>query len=172
VLIHFDSTLPGACPLSEAQSRALLQFCRRLGAATFTVNFLYVKGEDSEQAAKNFYQRLSAFSAGDRVLENICGEGFQRQECWVLTDESIDTIMTETVGNLFAYNVLYLPEDWLFYVGDAVLLQVVSHEQEATLRLPDDRYAEFTRLGIQFEEGQPRWSTLPESPTGSADLFL
>ena len=81
MLIHFDSTLPGACPLSEAQGRALLQFCRRVGSATFTVNFLYVKGEDSEQSAKNFFQRLSVFSDGERVLENICGEGFRRQEC-------------------------------------------------------------------------------------------
>jgi len=164
VLIHFDSTLPGACPLSEAQGRALLQFCRRLGAATFTVNFLFVKGEDSEQAMENFYRRLSVFSAGERVLESIYGEGSRRQECWVLTAESTDFIMTETAGNLFAYNVLYLPEDWLFYVGDAVLLQVVSHEQEATLRLPNDQYGEFTRLGIPHKEGQPRWSTLPESP--------
>ena len=82
----------------------------------------------------------------------------------MLTAESTDFIMTETAGNLFAYNVLYLPEDWLFYVGDAVLLQVVSHEQEATLRLPNDQYGEFTRLGIPHKEGQPRWSTLPESP--------
>jgi hypothetical protein len=142
----------------------LLQFCRRVGAATFTVNFLYVKGENSERAANDFFQRLSAFLAGERVLENIYGEGFRRQECWVLTDESIDAILTETAGNLFAYEVLCLPEDWVFYVGDAILLQIVSHEQEATLRLSDAQYAEFAELGIPHKPGQPQWSYLPESP--------
>ena len=163
MLIHFDSSLPGF-PLSEVQGRALLQFCRRAGAATFTVNFLYVKGDDSEQAAKNFFQRLSPFSAGEKVLENIYGDGFRRQECWVLTDESIEAILTETTGNLLSYNVLCLPEDWLFYVGDAILLQVVSHEQEATLRLSDAQYAEFAKLRIPHKAGPPQWSALPESP--------
>lgn len=81
MLIHFDSSLPGACPPSEAQSRALLEFCHRVGVATFTVNFLYVKGEDSERTADNFYQRFRGFSAGERVLESIYGQGFRRQEC-------------------------------------------------------------------------------------------
>lgn len=164
MLIYFDSSLPGACPLSEAHSRALLQFCHRVGAATFTVNFLYVKGEDSEQTANNFYQRFRRFSAGERVLENIYGQGFRWQECWVLTDESIEAILTETAGVLLSYDVLHLPEDWLFYVGDAILLQIVSHEQEATLRLSDFQYAEFTKLGIPHKQGQPRWSALSESP--------
>jgi len=164
VIIHFDSSLPGAYPLSEAQSRAILQFCRRAGAATFTVNFLFVKGEDSEQRANEFYRRLSPFSAGERLLENIYGDGFRRQECWVLTEESMEVILKETGGDLLAYNILYLPEDWLFYAGDAILLQIVSHEQEATLRLSDLQYAEFAKLGIPHEQGQPRSSGLPESP--------
>lgn len=164
MLIHFDSSLPGACPLSEDQSRALLQFCHSLGAATFTVNFLFVKGEVSEQAADNFYQRLRDFSAGERVLENICGQGFRLQECWMLTDESIEAILRETAGDLFAYNVLYLPEDWLLYLDDSILLQVVSHEQEATLRLSDCQYDEFSKLGIPHEQGPACWSALPLSP--------
>jgi hypothetical protein len=164
MLIHFDSSLPGARPLSEAQGRALLQFCHRVGAATFTVNFLYVKGEDSEQTANNFYQRFREFSAGERVVENIYGQSFPRQECWLLMDESIEAILTETAGNLLAYNVLHLPEDWLFYVGDVILLQIVSHEQEATLRLSGSQYSEFAKLGIPHKQGLPRWSAFPESP--------
>lgn len=82
----------------------------------------------------------------------------------MLTDESIEAILTQTAGDLLAYNVLHLPEDWLFYVGDAILLQIVSHEQEATLRLSDSQYAEFTKLGIPHKQGQPRWSALPGSP--------
>ncbi len=128
------------------------------------MNFLYVKGENSEQAANSFFQRLSPYSAGERVLENIYGDGFRRHECWILTDESIEIILKETGGNLLAYNVLCLPEDWLFYIGDAILLQVVSHEQEATLRLSDSQYAELAKLGIPHKMGQPRWSGLPESP--------
>jgi len=164
MVIHFESSLRGAYPLTEAQSRALLQFCRHAGAATFTVNFLYVRREDSEQAAKSFFERMRRFSAGERVLENIYGDGFRRQACWVLSGESIEAILTETSGNLFAYNVLCLPEDWLIYIGDAILLQVVSHEQEVILRLSNAQYAEFTKLGIPHRAGQPKWSGLPESP--------
>jgi hypothetical protein len=77
----------------------------------FAVNFLFVKGEESERLAHSFYQRLSIFSAGERLLENIFGTGFGRHECWALNDESIQAILVETEGNLFAYNVLYKPED-------------------------------------------------------------
>jgi hypothetical protein len=164
MLIHFDSSVPGAYPFSKEQSRALLQFCHRIGATTFTVNFLYVSGEDSEHAAKSFFQRLSVFAVGQSVLENIYGDGFRRQACWALTDKSIDAVLTETAGNLLAYNVLCIPEDWLFYVGDAIILQVVSHEQEATLRLSDAQYADFTKLKIPHKVGPPQWSGLPELP--------
>lgn len=76
-------------------------------------------------------------------MENIYGQGFQRQECWVLTDESIEAIRAETARNLLAFDVLHLSEDWLFYHSDALLLQVVSHEEEATLRLSNSQYPEF-----------------------------
>lgn len=163
MLIHFDASLLGV-PLSEAQSRAFLRFCCRAGAAVFTVNFLYVKGKDSERVSAAFFQRLSSFSAGEWDLENIYGGGFRRQECWALSDESIEMILRETAGNLFAYDVLHLPEDWLVYVDDVILLQVVSHEQEATLRLSETQYAEFTKLGIPHKAGPAQWSALPESP--------
>lgn len=153
-----------AYPLQRRQSRDLLQFCRSVGQTVFTVNFLTVKGEESEQRADVFYQKLSAFSAGKRVLESLYGNGFASRECWVLNDESLEVILEETAGNLFAYNLLYLPEDWLFYVGDSILLQVVSHEQEATLRLSDAQYSNFTRLGIPHKHGQPQYSGLPEMP--------
>ena len=156
--------MPGVCPLSEAQSRALLRFCRNAGAAVFTVNFLYVEGEDSEQTSANFYRRLSAFSGGGRVLENIYGNDFRRQECWVLSDESIEAILTETHGDLFAYDILHSPEDWLFYTGDTILLQIVSHEHEATLRLSDDQYALFQQISISHRHGNPQWSELPTEP--------
>jgi hypothetical protein len=97
-------------------------------------------------------------------VENVYGNGFGRHECWTLNDESVEVILTETAGNLFAYNVLYLPEEWLVYVGDAIILQAVSHEQEITLRLSETQYSEFRKLGIPHKQGQPQWSGLPESP--------
>lgn len=153
-----------AYPLQRKQSRDLLQFCRSVGQTVFTVNFLTVKGEESEQRADAFYQKLSAFSAGERVLESLYGNGFANRECWVLNDESVEVILEETAGNLFAYNLLYLPEDWIFYVGESILLQVISHEQEATLRLSEAQYSKFTRLGIPHKHGQPQHSGLPETP--------
>jgi hypothetical protein len=164
MVVHIDSTMPQAYPLTLVQSRDLLGFCRSVGAAVFTVNFLYVKGEESEERAHAFYRRFRIFSDGERLLESVCGNGFELRESWVLNDESIKAILMETRGNLFAYNVLYLPEDWLFYVGDAIILQVVSHEQEATMRLSKTQYAEFKTLGIAHQQGQPQWSGLPELP--------
>ena len=157
-----------AYPLAPNQSRDLLQFCRSAGDTVFTVNFLIVEGEESEQRADAFYRRLSMFSAGKRVLENPFGNGFASRECWVLNDESIEAILSETAGDLFAYNLLYLPEDWLFYFGDSILLQVVSNEHEATLRLSETQYSEFTKLGIPHKHGQPRFTGLPERPTREA----
>jgi len=171
VVIHIDSSVRGAYPLSEQQTRNLLRFCQSAGAELFSVTFLYVKGEQSETAADNFFQRLDPFMAGKHLVEKILGDGYEPRECWRLDEKSIEAILTETQGDLLAYNILHLPDDWLFYRGDTILLQVVSHEQELTLRLTDDQYAEFQRLGIPHKLGNPRWSgglpdpALPKSPT-------
>ena len=122
------------------------------GATVFTVNFFFVKDEESERLAHAFYQRLSTFSAGEKLLENVFGNGLGSHECWVLNDEGVEAILTETDGNLFAYNVLYKPKDWLIYAGDQIVLQVVSHEQEVTLRLSEIQYSEFTKLGIPHKQ--------------------
>ncbi len=165
MIVHIDSTTKGAYPLSEQQTRALLRFCQSVGADVFTVNFLFVKGEDSERLAEEFYCRLAPFAAGQRMLECVYGNGFKQQDCWSLTEDTVELVVRETQGNLLAYNILNLPEDWLFYVGDSAKLQVVSHEQEITLRLTDAEYAVFSRLGIPGAPGQPEYSGLPEVPT-------
>jgi hypothetical protein len=67
-------------------------------------------------------------------------------------------------SKLICSDVGDMPENWLFYVGDAIILQVVSHEQEATIRLSETQYAEFKTLGIAHQQGQPQWSGLPEVP--------
>jgi hypothetical protein len=164
VIVFIDGNTPKAYPLTASQSRDLLDFCRAVGAEVFTVNFLFVKGEESERLSYSFYERLSKFRAGEKLLENVYGNGFTRQECWTLNDESVELILTETGGDLFAYNVLYLPEQWLVYVGDAIILQAVSHEQEITLRLSETAYSEFRNLSIPHKQGQPQWSGLPENP--------
>ena len=46
-------------------------------------------------------------------MENVYGNGFGSHECWTLSDESVEAILTETAGNLFAYTVLCLPENRL-----------------------------------------------------------
>ena len=151
--------------LTRDQSRGILGFCRSAGATRFTVNFVFAKGDESERLMHEFYERFSRFSSGEKDLENICGDGFSPQSCWVLDDESIKAILNETDGDLLAYDVLHLPEDWLFYAGDTILLQIVTHEQEATLRVSDVQYAEFEKLGIPHAPGCARWSRLPEQPT-------
>src|ERR1700675_2580103 len=111
MLIHFVGTGMKTRSLTFNKSRSILQFCRSAGATLFTVNFLFVKGEKTERLMEKFYERLSAFSDGERVLENICGDGFGLQACWVLDEGSMDVILNETDGDLFAYDVTNLPED-------------------------------------------------------------
>lgn len=164
MLINFVGTGMNSRSLTRDQSRSILNFCRFAGATLFTVNFLYVKGEESEKLMQEFYERFSAFSADEKDLEKICGDGFSPQPCWVLDDRSIEAILTETDGDLLAYDILHLPEDWVLYAGDTILLQIVTHEQEATLRLSEVRYGEFKKLGIPHAHGCPRYSTLPEQP--------
>jgi len=151
--------------LTLDQSRSVLKFCRSAGATLFTVNFVFAKGDESERLMREFYERFSPFASGEKDLENICGDGFSPQFCWVLDDRSMEAILNETDGDLFAYDVLHLPEDWLFYAGDTILLQIVTHEQEATLRVSEVQDAEFKKLGIPHAPGCPRWSRLPEQPT-------
>jgi hypothetical protein len=127
------------------------------------------KVEESEGLADAFFQRFRVFSDGKRLLENAYA-GFELRESWVLNNQSIKDILTETRGNLFAYDLLNQPEDWRFYVGDAIILQVDSQEQEATMRLSDAQYAEFKALGIGHQQGQPRWSGLPEVPMRGTSL--
>jgi hypothetical protein len=164
MLINFVGAGMNSRSLTPDQSRGILNFCRSAGATLFTVNFVFVKGEESERLMREFYERLAPFSSGEKELENICSDGFSPRSCWVLDDRSIEAILNETDGDLLAYDVLYLPEDWLFYVGDMILLQIVTHEQEATLRVSEVQYAEFKKLGIPHTPGCPQWSGLPEEP--------
>lgn len=164
MLINFVGTRGRTRTFTRDQSKKILQFCRFAGATLFTVNFVFVKGEASEKLMEEFYARLSRFSCGENDLENPCGDGFARRDCWVLDDQSVETILDETNGDLFAYDTPNLPEDWLFYAGDTILLQIITHEQEATLRMSETQYAEFKKLGITHALGCPRWSGLPEEP--------
>jgi len=132
--------------------------------AVFAVNFLYVKGEDNEKVMEAFYEKLLPFSAGQKALECIGGSGFKEQPCWTLDDSSIELILRETSGDLFAYNILHQPEDWVFYRDDSILLQIASHEQEAILRLSAAEYERFQKLRIPHSSGLPQWTALPEQP--------
>jgi hypothetical protein len=164
MLIHFLGVYGSERTLTPEKSRALLEFCRSCGATVFAVNFLYVKGEKNERVMEAFYEKLLPFSAGQQVLECIEGSGFRAQPCWTLNDSSIELILRDTSGDLFAYDILHQPEDWLFYRADFILLQIVSHEQEAILRVSATEYERFQTLQIPHGSGLPQWTRLPEQP--------
>ena len=164
MLVNLSSSMASDQTMTPEKSKSLLYFCHSCGASVFTVKFLCVKGEESERLMNAFYERLSRFSAGDKVLECIESSGFKRQPSWILNDASIELILRETSGDLFAYNILYLPEDWLLYRDDTILLQIVSHEQEATLRLSPAEYEKFRSLGIPHSLEPAKWTGLPEEP--------
>jgi hypothetical protein len=149
--------------LTSEQTRNLLYFIFvSLGANKFTVNFVYV--EDEEELVVSFYERLSSFAAGKEVLEKIQGDGFGEQRCWTLNDASIESILKECHGDILSYDVCNLPEDWLFFAGDEIILQTVTHEREAILRLSEAQYADFRNLEIQHKIGLAQWTVLPELP--------
>jgi hypothetical protein len=151
MLIHFVGTGGRTQSLTLTQSRRILQFCLSSGANLFTVDFPFVKGEESEKLMQEFYERLSPFAGSERLLENIGGDRFKRMACWILNERSIELILKETDGDLFAYDRTRLPEDWLFYVGDSIFLQIVTHEQEAILRISEAQYA-------KIKESRSFWS--------------
>jgi len=151
-------------PLTIDQSRSLLNWCIREGATLFTVNFLFVKGEDSESLCNAFYDRMEPFAAGIRLLECVEGNGFELQSSFHLNQESLEQILRETSGNLFRNSILYLPEDWLFYIEDLILLQIVNHEDSATIRVNEQQYRTFDALGIPHQAGCSEWSGLTEEP--------
>lgn len=165
MLINFAQFYESEQSLTPERSRALLEFCRSCGATVFTVNFLCVKGEESETLMDAFFDRLSPFSAEQKVLECIQSSGFKLQPCWALNDASIELLLQETSGDLFAYNILCLPEDWVFYRDDSILLQIVSHEHEATLRISVKEHEVFQTLGIPHRLGLPEWTGLSEGPS-------
>ena len=164
MLVNLSSFAASDRTLTPEKSKSLLDFCHSCGASLFRVNFLCVKGEESERLMNAFYERVAGFAAGDKVLEGIESSGFKRQPSWFLNDSSMELILRETGGDLFAYNILYLPEDWLLYRDDTIFLQIVSHEQEATLRLSAAEYEKFRLLGIPHSLDPAKWTGLPEQP--------
>jgi hypothetical protein len=166
MLVNLSSFIASDRTLTPERSKSLLYFCHSCGASLFTVNFPFVKGEESERLMNVFYERLERFTAGDKVLECIESSGFERQPSWLLNEASIELILRETDGDLFAYNILYLPEDWLLYRDDTIFFQLVTHEQEATLRLSAAEYEKFRSLGIPHSLGPAKWTGLAEQPNG------
>src|SRR5579883_1445036 len=104
MLINFVGAGMKSRSLTLDQSRSVLEFCHSAGATLFTVNFVFAKDDNSERLMQEFYQRLSPFSWGEKDLEKICGDGFRRQPCYVLDEQSIEAILNETGGDLLAYN--------------------------------------------------------------------
>jgi hypothetical protein len=68
MLINFVGAGMNSRSLTPDQSRGILNFCRSAGATLFTVNFVFVKGEESERLMREFYERLAPFSSGEKEL--------------------------------------------------------------------------------------------------------
>lgn len=57
-----------AYPLTASQGRDLLRFCLSVGATVFTVDFVSVKGEESEQLAHAFLWEAWQFLGGRKSI--------------------------------------------------------------------------------------------------------
>lgn len=157
----------GRATLAPEQSRSLLDFCLVNGVSLFTVDFLVSTNDNSRDLCDQFYRWLSPFLVGKLMLEKIEGRGFALHECWRLDHASVEVILAETRGDLFANRTLELPEDWVFYRGDSIFFQIVSHEQEGSLRLTHAEYDAFKKLEIPHGQGRLQWTSLPDNPNRS-----
>lgn len=139
-------------PLDTAQSERLLGFCLNIGVDCFSMKFVY--GNEHEQRHIEAVRiRLVPFRLDKRLFEQTVwrnGERFVQTECWSLNSETIRLILDVCDGSLSSYDMGRFPEDWTFYRKGELLLGVVSHEQYAFLRLSDDEFDEFKRLGIDY----------------------
>jgi hypothetical protein len=141
-------------PLDDRQSRGLLEFCVRCGVDCFAASFIYWDRAQGERIDAAFFDRLSPFSLGKRILERMVvpagAESRIAMECWSLNGETIGMILNACEGSLSNYASGRVPEDWTFYRGDELFLGFVSHEQFAFLRLAEEEVRGFDDVGIGY----------------------
>ena len=140
--------------LSAAESWRLLRWCIEHGAAEFTVTVRCAAGEMAP-IADAFEDAFAASHIGiarRRVLASDSEAKSQAVRLWALNEEAVVALRTFMSGGLFTHVVD--PRGWLedlaIYRDGALMLGIVTHEQEGVLRATPQEVRELETLGFDF----------------------
>ena len=141
--------------ISVDQSWALLRWCAARGASEFTLSMLGLKGY-TMPFCDHVAGALAPFRLDDANREHPTAptrdQIVRRTELWRLSDDTIALFITFFAEGLFTYTAgeweTGCLEDPVIYRDGEMVLGVVSHEQEAVLRLTAAEHQEIATLGI------------------------
>jgi hypothetical protein len=136
----------------------LLRWLLAAGADELTLTVMALQGEPAA-VADAFEDALAPFAlppARRRVLVDADGPGSTRVvRRWTLSEASLAALLPFVARGLF--HAAPGPAGWLedlaVYRAGELVLGVVTHEQEGTLRLTAIEHAHVASLGVQSTEG-------------------
>lgn len=132
-----------------------------VGADEFTLAVMGIHGEVAAHADA-FEDAIERFVLGlvrRRVLVDADGQGSTREvRLFTLNDESLEALLPFIPGGLF--HNLASPDGWFedfaCYRNGDLMLGVVTHLQEGTMRLTAEEHAEVAQMGITAS-GSEEW---------------
>ncbi|MEO7102322.1 MAG: hypothetical protein ABI311_03215 [Gemmatimonadaceae bacterium] len=135
----------------------LLRWLIAAGVDQFTLTVMGIHGEIAVDADA-FEDAIEPFVLGlerRRVLIDADGQGSTREvRLFTLNEASVDALLPYLAGGLF-HNVAS-PDGWLedfaCYRSGELVLGVVTHLQEGTMRLTAAEHAEVAQMGISSSE--------------------
>jgi hypothetical protein len=137
----------------------LLRWLLDAGADEFTLTVMGIHGEIAAHADA-FEDAIEPFVTGlarRRVLTDADGQGSTREvRLFQLSAASLKALLPFLSGGLF-HNVPG-PDGWLedfiFYRGNELMLGIVTHLQEGTLRLTTAEHGEVAQMGVTSTESR------------------
>lgn len=135
----------------------LMRWLISAGVDEFTLTVMGIHGEIAADADA-FEDAIEPFVLGlerRRVLSDADGQGSTREvRLFTFNDASVDALLPYIAGDLF-HNVAS-PDGWLedfaCYRAGELVLGVVTHLQEGTMRLTATEHAEVADMGISSSE--------------------
>ena len=138
-------------------TRRLMRWLVAAGAGEFTLTVMGIHGEIAAHADA-FEDAIEPFVLGldrRRVLIDADGQGSTREvRLFTFNDASLEALLPFIPGGLF--HNLASPDGWLedfaCYRNVELMLGVVTHLQEGTMRLTAAEHAEVAQMGIVSSE--------------------
>lgn len=147
---------------SPAKTWQLVEWCMRLGANEFTIDFLSSRPSGAGDRWEQFEEVVAPLSLGESMRERMSGrtaDDLSRPtERWVLNETSIDALKDALREGLFQYDASQDGsfEDPILYRDGELILGVLSHEAFAVLRLTASEAEELEIAGFPSHESLPR----------------